>query len=148
MRLRLRLTDLRAILVKMKTPLFVLILIVNLLTCPLRCLACESHSSSSVESACASCECCLHCEDLPVSDDTEPHDKDCGCKSCICEGAVVANPVELLESGHANGGFLAIHLAMPVPSRSAGFIDNQWSEHSGHSLSGRDARIARQSWQI
>ena len=146
--LRLRPRVPRAILEEMKSPLFVLILIVNLLTCPLRCLACESHSSSSDEIACASCECCSHCEDLPNSDDTEPHDPDCGCKSCICEGAVVVNPVELPDSGDSIGWFLTVHLEMPVPSPSTGFFSNHWSEHSGCILSGRDARIAYQSWQI
>jgi hypothetical protein len=61
---------------------------------------------------------------------------------------VVANPVELPESGNAIGWFLTVHLELPVPSTSTGFLGNHCDEQSGQILSGRDVRIAHQSWQV
>jgi hypothetical protein len=132
----------------MKQPLLVLLLIVNLLTCPLTCIASESQSAFGVGDACGCCDCCSPCEEVPAFDDTKPHDQDCSCKSCICEGAVVSNPVELPDSEHAGSWVLPIQLATQVPLHSTGLFGNHWSEHSGTILSGRDARIAHQSWQI
>lgn len=132
----------------MKSPCFVLLLIVNLLTCPLSCIASASQSAFGIEDACACCDCCSPCVEVPASNDTMPHDQDCSCKSCICEGAVVSNPVELPDSEHALSWNLPIQFATPVPLHSTGFLGNHWSEHSGQILSGRDACIAQQSWQI
>jgi hypothetical protein len=132
----------------MKSPIFVLILIVNLLTCPLSCIASKSQSAFSVGDACACCDCCSNCEEVPASDDSQPHDEDSSGKSCICKGAVVSNPVELPDLEHAVSWALPIQLVIPVSSHSTAFLGNHLFEHSEQILSGRDAHIAHQSLQI
>ena len=132
----------------MKSPILVVLLIVNLLTCPLRCLACESQSASSVESACATCACCSECDPVTVPDAPVPHDDNCGCTSCICEGAVVVNPVELPELGPTLHWLLPLCLDGLYPSIGSEFLERHAFRHSGLIFSGRDARISHQSWQI
>lgn len=132
----------------MKSPIFALLLIVNLLTCPLRCMACESHAAAGVEDKCATCDCCSDSEEPAAPQDTEPHDQDCGCKSCVCEGAVVASAVELPLADMAFCWILPIHLELPSQECSLVLGDISAFSSFGLIYSGRGARIAHQSWQI
>lgn len=134
-------------LLHMKSPLFVALLIVNLLTCPIRCLACESHATSSAVSSCATCECCKHCEQAPVSSPS-PESDECGCKSCICDGAVVESPAELPDPGPALIWMLPLYLESNRHLGVTEIADPADAKHAGQILSGRGARIAYQSWQI
>ncbi len=134
---------------RMKNPLFVALLIVNLLTCPLRCLACEMQATSSAVSSCATCECCKHNEEAPVSSPAPlPENDECGCKSCICDGAVVESPAELPDPGPALIWMLPLYLESHLPIGVSEIADTAEAKHVGQILSGRGARIAYQSWQI
>ena len=137
----------RAILNAMRSPLVALLLIVNLLTCPLNCLGCQQLPASSVESACATCECCFDCVETEVPAAPEPHDRDCECKNCICEGAIVASPVELPQSSDGICWFHRIHIELRSPVSSF-FADGHSRIVVKHAFTGSDARIALQSWQI
>ena len=137
----------RAILRGMRSPLVALLLIVNLLTCPLSCLGCQPLPASSVESACATCECCFDCVETEVPAAPEPHDRDCECKNCICEGAIVASPVELPQSSDGICWFHRIHIELRSPVSSF-FADGHSRIVVKHAFTGSDARIALQSWQI
>ncbi len=137
----------RAILKGMRSPLVALLLIVNLLTCPLNCLGCQPLPASSVESACATCECCFDCVETEVPAAPEPHDRDCECKNCICEGAIVASPVELPQSSDGICWFHRIHIELRSPVSSF-FADGHSRIVVKHAFTGSDARIALQSWQI
>lgn len=132
----------------MGSPLVALLLIVNLLTCPLRCVTCEPHAASSDESECATCDCCSHCEETAPGDPEPPVDQDCGCKNCICEGAIVASSVELPPAVDTVFWFQRIHFELRSPVGSLFFIDGSSLGPVAHMFSGRDARIAYQSWQI
>jgi hypothetical protein len=134
---------------RMKNPLFVALLIVNLLTCPLRCLACETYATSSAVSCCATCECCEHCDESSSSTPAPPLKSDeCGCKSCICEGAVVASRAELPDPGPPLIWMLPIYLKIHLHFGVSEIADPTDAMHAGQILSGRGARLAYQSWQI
>ncbi|MCA9160506.1 MAG: hypothetical protein KDA72_19380, partial [Planctomycetales bacterium] len=84
----------------MKSPLLVLLLVVSVLACPLRCLSCKADVTMSGVNAKPVCTCCSHCRDvpktdLPASDSPTPSGNDCQCQACICEGAVLEAEVEL-----------------------------------------------------
>ena len=82
-------------------------------------MACKSRAAASVEDKCATCDCCSHSEEPIAPHDTEPRDQDCGCKSCVCEGAVVASAVELRLAYM----ILPIHLERVLSKSSAeGFL--------------------------
>jgi hypothetical protein len=137
----------RAILRGMRSPLVALLLIVNLLTCPLSCLGCQQLPTSSVESACATCECCSDCVETAIPASPEPHDSNCACKNCICEGAIVASPVELPQSSDGICWFHPIEIDLRSPISSF-FADGHSRIVVKHAFTGSDARIALQSWQI
>ncbi len=132
----------------MRPSLLALVLIVNLLTCPLRCMSCESHASISVESECASCDCCSLSDNVPGSNDSDPQNQDCGCSCCVCEGAVVSSPVELPEVIAVVCWLLPLQLNLSVQDGLLVFVEANSSGPFGHTFSGRGARIAHQSWQI
>lgn len=138
----------RAMLTGMKSVPVVLLLIVNLLTCPLRCLALESHVAASVESSCATCSCCLTCDEVRISDNSVPLDDDFDCKSCVCEGAVTEHSVELPESEPQLSWLLPLDIEFIQSAALAELVKSNALTWSAHSFSGRDARIAHQSWQI
>ncbi len=133
----------------MKSPFLALLLIVNLLTCPVRCLSCEAKVTTDEECAPAACSCCSHDSEAPVSQVPEPCGDDCGCQNCICEGAVVEAPVQLPD--------LMEHFvvwALPLMIDSHAGVDSnslfarRFFVPTGQFLCGRDACIAYQSWLI
>lgn len=130
----------------MSNPLFVALLIVNLLTCPLRCLACETHAPLSAVSDCATCECC---EEVPNSSPApSPESDECRYKSCICDGAVVESPKELPDPGPALIWMLPLYLESRQHFGVTEIAALAEATHVGQILSGRTARIAYQSWLI
>ncbi len=137
-----------SILGSMNSLFFVLLLIVNQLTCPLRCLAYESHAASSGESSRATCDCCAHSEQAPESDTSEPHEEGCSCRSCICDGAVFEHAVELSDPGPTLSWLLPLHLKLSQAAALAETAPSSAFMLGGRIHSGRDARIAHQSWQI
>jgi len=132
----------------MKSPLLALLLIVNLLTCPVRCLSCEAKVATGEACAQVACSCCPHDTESPVSDDVpEPCGDDCGCQNCICEGAVVETAAQLLDSMEH---FIA-WVRLPASCSGAdvtSFYTRRFVVLPGQFLSGRAARIAYQSWLI
>jgi hypothetical protein len=132
----------------MKSPLLVLVFIVNLLTCPLRCMACESHTSAATESVCATCDCCSHCEEPSAPVDSVPHEQGCDCTNCVCEGAVVASPVELPLLNLRFCWLLSLNVGTASRNSLPFFTDGFGAGTFGLIYSGRDALIAHQSWQI
>lgn len=77
----------------------------------------------------------------------EPHDDDCGCKNCICEGAIVASPVELPQFFDVICWFHRIEIDLRSPVSSF-FADGHSRIVVKQAFTGSDARIALQSWQI
>lgn len=85
-----------------------------------------------------------------------PSQDDCYCQACICEGAVVEAEVELpdlaLDSkplASPLASLLAAHtLAGQDTARRLELLMRCSSASTRQLLSGRDARIAHQSWLI
>lgn len=151
---RLREVLSRARLNSMKSPLLVVILIVTLLTCPMRCFACESHATHSDADACATCECCPLHEDALSTDapiprgDPIPHGEQCLCTNCICAGAVVETAAELPDRAPPLIWMLSRYLKTQSSTQSKEWLAPDGSTHADRMLSGRGALIAHQSWQI
>ncbi len=134
----------------MRNPLLVAIVIVNLLTCPLRCFSCETQVTSNAVSPCTTFGCCEQCEEDSNADDPAqlPRDKGCACNSCICNGAIVESPAELPDPGPALFGMLPLYSESILHYAASEFAESAKVTHAGHILSGRGARIAFHSWQI
>ncbi|MCM2369179.1 hypothetical protein [Aporhodopirellula aestuarii] len=132
----------------MKSPLLALLLIVNLLACPVRCLSCQTNATAGEESAPVACACCSHCEEVPASDLPEPCGEECNCQDCICEGAVVETDIELPESDLVVEWVLPTLVDHDVSARYVDFASLRSSRSDGQRVSGRDVRIAHQSWLI
>ena len=76
--------------------LFALLLIGNLLICPLRCLSSESESEMDTAGRAApSCSCCHRSSEKESAGDNQGlPSEDCSCRNCFCEGATLqAGPV-------------------------------------------------------
>ena len=133
--------------------LFSLLLIVNLLACPVRCLSCETNVAAGEDVATVACSCCSHSNEVPASESSEqspqPCGDDCNCQNCICEGAVVEADVVLPESPERSGQWVR---AVIVVDPTAALLDEASLRRSrapnGHLVCGRDVRIAQQSWLI
>lgn len=68
--------------------LLILLLNAGILVCPFRCMSCEAGAPSK-SSGKATCRCCHHESTAPEKSDTPADDEqDCGCKHCICRGAL------------------------------------------------------------
>jgi hypothetical protein len=130
----------------MNYSVIVLLLIANLLTCPLRCTGFEA---AGCKTAPTSCGCCADesssnsATELPAS----PSD-DCGCQSCICEGALLQLEIELPELA-----WTAIWLGHGARAPSQAWNGPSQFLPPGHCgylalSSARNARAALQSWQI
>lgn len=133
----------------MRSHLFSLLLIVNLLMCPLRCLSCEANLVTSENGAPGACSCCSLGDDAPTPEAPEPCRDDCNCQSCICEGAVVEADVELPDSVSHSGQWVRPHLTANL---TAALLNKASLRRSrapvGQFLCGRDVRAAHQSWLI
>ncbi len=133
----------------MKFPFLALLLIVNLLTCPVRCLSCEAKVTTGEECAPADCSCCSHDTEAPVSQVPEPCGDDCGCQNCICEGAVVEAAVQLPDLiEHFVAWVQPQTLTGHFGIDSSSFIKRRSVVLPGQCFCGRDARIAYQFWLI
>ena len=79
--------------------LIAVVLIANLLACPLRCSACQVAGVPDAVRAETPCCCCPNPTDvkpsLPENDDAPTGD--CDCPSCICEGATIQQPTKLSD---------------------------------------------------
>jgi|SRR6056297_143573 len=129
--------------------IFSLLLIVNLLACPVRCLSCETNSAAGEESASAVCSCCSHSDESPSPDSPEPCGDDCGCQNCICEGAVVEADVALPDAPDQSGQWVRAVMAV---NPTTALVDETSLRRSrcpnGRLICGRDVRVAHQSWLI
>lgn len=129
----------------MNRTFLVLLMIANLLTCPLRCV---SHEAAECESAPGGCGCCAVkvCDSVPELPASS--DQDCGCQSCICEGALLQLEVEVPEPSSK-----VIWLGWHNPaSLQAGEVILRFLSTAGHEnrllTFARSAQAVLQSWQI
>lgn len=102
----------------------ILLLIANLLVCPLRCAGAGAVTESTDAGGSAGCHCCAKqvCEptgDADRSESVKPDEarepqepdsqsdqhqlpeEDCACPSCICEGAMPSSPAEIQGVQHS-----------------------------------------------
>ncbi len=127
-----------------------LLLIVHLLACPLRCQSCEASATAGEASAPAATSCCPHTEDVPAPDSHDQcPDGQCSCENCICEGAVVEDDVDLPEATDVFVAWVHTLVLSTFPSSALdASFEGQSSGPPAAALSGRDVRIAHQSWLI
>lgn len=69
--------------------LLILLLTVNVLTCPLRCLSCDAISAVRGENVPVTACVCCHSESSPGSEAPVPGEEPCNCQDCFCDGALV-----------------------------------------------------------
>ncbi|WP_302117581.1 hypothetical protein [Allorhodopirellula heiligendammensis] len=132
----------------MRSALIALLLIVNLLTCPLRCTSCAANVSVSEQSAPAICRCCSDAECAADPEAPVPCSDDCGCENCICEGAVLEADVELSSPMEYSVGEPPLHcVAATFCRRQANLLDHPASSARPF-LSGRELRVSHQSWLL
>lgn len=143
----------------MNSPFLALLLIANLLVCPLRCVSCQANAVADEVCAPAACPCCSHAEEEPVSQTPEqcpercpePCENDCNCQNCICEGAVVEADVELPSSVGVDHAERWVPPALTAATTAALSSETSWRRTcapTGRLLCGRDVRVAHQSWLI
>ncbi|QDT04993.1 hypothetical protein K227x_33910 [Rubripirellula lacrimiformis] len=133
----------------MKSPFLALLLIANLLACPVRCISCEANVAAVEECAAAACSCCSHADEAQQSHTPEPCDGDCDCQNCICEGAVVEADVELPDSAdQADDGLLLVPNSSVTVARLCECTVRRSRAPVGPFVCGRDVRLAHQSWLI
>ncbi|QDS95178.1 hypothetical protein FF011L_39690 [Roseimaritima multifibrata] len=132
----------------MRSPFLALLLIVNLLACPVRCLSCEAKGTVGEECA-QTCVCCSHDQEASPSEVPEPCGGDCDCQGCICEGAVVETCVELPDRAVETVDWLEPSKSeqQVLGNRIAIFL-RRLSFPLGKFLGGREVRVAHQSWLI
>lgn len=133
-------------------PFFILLLIVNMMTCPLRCISCEANATGGENVAAWACSCC-HAEEcptgFPVPEAPLPCDNGCDCQNCFCDGAVVENGPELLVAALElmSWDFFAVDLDQSGDSTFLFAKPGRVALH-GRFICGRDARIGLQSLLI
>lgn len=120
---------------RVMNPLLVLLLIANLLACPLRCTSCET-GVAAVERCDSASTCCANCHrpDQPASEHSAPTPEgDCTCQNCICEGAITECSLELPAQFV---GFIEWVDRSPTPPRLSTL---SWSQpgHESQPMSGR-----------
>ncbi|MEZ6103846.1 MAG: hypothetical protein R3E01_33285 [Pirellulaceae bacterium] len=122
-----------------------LLLIANLLVCPLRCLSCQTGVVVDGDCAQAAC-CCQDAQDGDESSNGQPSPGgDCSCPNCICEGATVQADPEIREASDcvASGAWI-LSTDYLLPSGSRVDARDRPPSYPG----GRDALVAYQSWLI
>lgn len=127
-----------------------ILLIVNLLSCPSRCMSCQAATASVNGGVPAGCSCC-HCKpDSPVSESSEdsPSD-DCLCPNCICEGATLRDSLELpgANTQEASFGYWSAASERDVTAVIMQEFARETKDDNRYNC-GRDARIAHHSWLI
>ncbi|MFG0288751.1 MAG: hypothetical protein ACF8CQ_11270 [Rhodopirellula sp. JB044] len=130
----------------MKPPLLAVLLIVNLLACPLRCLPCGATAVADEQPVTTQCHGCCHDDAASTQEQREqssPCDDGCGMHDCICEGAVVEVNEPLLPADVRLEWLVHDDVPGGFSSRSNTFL---W--RSTAVVCGRDVRVAHQSWLI
>lgn len=153
----------------MNSPFLALLLIANLLACPMRCVSCQANAVADEVCAPAACPCCSDAAEELVSQTPEqcpeqcpergpeqcpeqcpePCENDCNCQNCICEGAVVEADVELPDSVVQAERW--VRPALTATTTAALSYETSWRRSCapvGQLLCGRDVRVAHQSWLI
>lgn len=92
--------------------------IVGLLWCPLRCHGIPTGLRDSESAPAKKCCCCRHAyfpAAVPESteNDVPAHSENCGCGSCLCEGAVVRN-LEEIDAPVASSDFVGCEITILV----------------------------------
>ena len=134
---------------------FAILLIANLLVCPLRCVSCQAGATSVEDCATVGC-CCCHSDTIPpVAESPEncppvdyPGD-DCPCPNCICEGATLQDGLELPDANTQPASFG--HWSARIERDISVDIAQEFARVTldcDRLISGRDARIAHHSWLI
>ena len=154
------------ILKRMKPCVVSLLLIVTLLTCPIRCMSCDSYATSLRNSPgmegqhttvdpCETQPCCEECrqENLsnspyPSSQNTDPCKHDCKCKGCVCNGAVLSLVVSFPQPLGVLCWITPTHLVSHSRKTASEILHLYEFGRTIHGIFGRDARIAHHSWQI
>ena len=132
----------------MHSPLLTLLLIVNLLACPVRCLSYDTTAAVEPDGVSAACSCCTLDDCDPISETPQPCGEDCCCQDCICEGATNDSRVELSD--------VQLIVSWELPAHLPGvFVEGRFLTSSTrslvlqeHLLHGRDRCVAHQSWLI
>ncbi|APZ92735.1 hypothetical protein Fuma_02347 [Fuerstiella marisgermanici] len=126
-----------------------IVLIANLLACPLRCASCAAGMSTVGECAQAACSCCPHRNQLPTERPGDSPHGSCPCPDCICEGATLEDS-PTVEASTVEGARFDAWPSSLEPDFAITLTRNQTC-HSAHFLSrqrSRDALIARQTWLV
>ncbi len=156
-----------ATMVCMRSPVLALMLIASVLACPLRCLSCKVNASTRANVAASepniesTHSCCSHCHEVPESDSPAsnapaPSHNDCDCQACICEGAVVEADAEVPDQSL---DAMPLFSWVPPPLATHALTGHDTARRiellmrcsfasSRQLLSGRNARLAHQSWLI
>lgn len=129
-------------------PLWIVLLIVNILTCPSRCISCDAITTEGDNVTVAACSCC-HADECPASESPVPCEDGCDCQNCFCDGAVVEDGPELpvVSFEVAMWDFIWIDLGQLSDSTYFRRHQNQIPLH-GQFACGRDTRIGMQSLLI
>ena len=126
------------------------LLIANLLTCPSRCMSCQSATASVNDRVPAGCS-CGHCEvESPVSESSEDYPSDdCPCLNCICEGATLQDSLQLPDANTqtVSFGYWSAASERDVTVVIVQEFARETKDHNRYNC-GRDARIAHHSWLI
>jgi hypothetical protein len=128
-----------------------LILTFCLLACPVRCSAHSVPAQADRSIQVVGCSCCGGCEAEP--DDGEKSsdcpDDGCDCGNCICHGAVTQNDVDLASAADLDFWVFLSPIEVRLSNDTSLRVSPTHNQLTGNSyLSGRDARIAHQSWLI
>lgn len=132
----------------MQSPLLTLLLIVNLLACPVRCLSYETTAAVEMDGVSAACSCCSLDECDPVSETPEPCGEDCCCQDCICEGAINDSRVEFSDVQLLVSWELPTYLEIALAHCDSVFNLKHLLAPNERLLHGRIRCIAHQSWRI
>ncbi|GEM_PF-3063660 len=125
------------------------LLVFSLLACPLRCL--ESHQNAVDESVAVGCGCCAgdSLETLAATPSGGCPLEGCACGDCICQGAISKDEVRF-QPVTDFAAYLTMQVAnsyaWPAPAETVTACNR--SDLLRPLPSGRDVRVAHQSWLI
>lgn len=132
----------------MKNVSIVILLVVNLLTCSLRCMSCDWQLPCDNKVVSHGCSCCETKNQIPPPYDPVPQKQDCGCTSCLCDGALISSSETTPRVDAIMAWLPPAHLRLVDKMHLVEPHDVDVFGPLGRFLTGRDARIAHQSWQI
>lgn len=128
---------------------FAILLIANLLVCPLRCFSCQTGVVEGGDCAQAACCCCQDAQDGDESSNDQPSQgNECSCPNCICEGATVQADPETsgVTDRVALGPWIVPTDALLLSVVSFSRADAR--DPAPCFAGGRNALVAYQSWLI